>query len=106
MAALSLAALGYAEGVSMVNKMLGDPDIDFLLDEYRIREIWQFGDLKTLRTIIYNPSIDIDDQKFFILARKLAIKFGNIKTDFIPVYPELLSNKKGNFIELFLKNLF
>ena len=50
---------------------------------------------ETLRRLIElsQTEVNIYDPDVFYLARKLAIKFNQSKVDFIPVYPELVSNQ-------------
>jgi PBS lyase HEAT-like repeat len=53
----------------------------------------QIGTSDILEKLIDNPEIDIYRPDIFLLARKLALRFGKERLPFIPVYPKLVNRE-------------
>ena len=67
------------------------------LRELIIIHFKEFPALQTLENFIKHPGIDIYRPDTFHIVRELAIRFSQEISQFIPVYPELLNNKRLEF---------
>ncbi|MGQ3684302.1 MAG: HEAT repeat domain-containing protein [Candidatus Loosdrechtia sp.] len=91
-AAVALGEIGDVRAVDALIQAFKDEDSR--ARERTANALGKIGTLTTLEKLIKDPDLNIFAPEVFSLARSLAVRFRKEKSDFIPVYPELIDKHR------------